>query len=338
MAVLREKAFELIEGAHARGRLAHAFLVSGPAGSGKQDLASRVVDLLNPPAGAADSNLFGEPEAAPEPRPLDELEGEFVHILQPRSKSRVINVEQMRELEKRLYLSAPAGVWKVGVIVDADRMNEAAENAFLKTLEEPPPNCLLFLLSAHPEFLLPTIRSRCVNLTLQAGTRPEVLEPEEKAAFTALLTRATAESSPQNALLLKAGFESLLAGRKKAIDDKNKGALKEEEKTYKKVVEGDWLEKREKYYAALTSSEYLGVRAALVGWLVDWVGDALRQKVGAQDLSFPNLAKHTAALGEGKDIPELVRRLESLQELGRILETNASEALALEVSFLKAFG
>ena len=137
---------------------------------------------------------------------------------------------------------------------------------------------------------------------------------------------------------MKTGFEALLATRKKAIDDKNKTAFKEEEKAYKKVVEGDWLEKREKYYDALTSSEYLGMRAALVGWLIDWVGDSLRQKVGAGGLSFPLLEKQTAALGEGKEVPDLLRRLEALQDLGRILETNASEALALEVSFLKAFG
>ena len=199
MALLCEKAFELIQGAHGRDRLAHAFLVSGPPGSGKQALAARVVDLLNPPE-ASGGNLFGEPEEKPAPRELDDLEGEFVHVLQPRSKSRLISVEEMRELERRMYLSAPSGVWKIGVIVDADRMNEAAENAFLKTLEEPPQNCLLFLLSAYPEFLLPTIRSRCVNITLQAGEHPEILESEEKAAFTALLTRATAESSPENAL------------------------------------------------------------------------------------------------------------------------------------------
>jgi DNA polymerase-3 subunit delta' len=338
MAMRCEKAYELIEGAHERDRLAHAFLISGPAGCGKQELASRVVDLLNPPADAGGTDLFGAPEALPPARDLDELEGEFVHLVRPRSKSRLISVAEMRELEGRLYLAAPNGVWKVGVIVDADRMNESAENAFLKTLEEPPGRCLLLLLSAYPEFLLPTIRSRCVNLALQGTQRPEILGSEEKAGFIALLARATGKASPQHALLLKAGFEALLADRKKAITDKNAAALKEEEKMYKNVTEGDWLEKRDEYYKALTSSEYLGVRAALVGWIIDWVGDALRQKIGAGGLSFPQQAKQTGKLADGKEVSDLVRRLEALEELGRLLETNTSETLALEVSFLRAFG
>ena len=338
MALDVETAFELMKSAHERGRLAHAFLVSGPAGSGKQELAARVIDLLSAEPNEDTTNLFGEPEETPAVKDLDESEGEFVQLVRPRSKSRAISVDEMRELERRMHLAAPDDTWKIGVIVDADRMNESAENAFLKTLEEPPDRCLLLLLTSHPEFLLPTIRSRCVNMTLHSSGPPEVLDSEEKAQFTALLARATAQPSPQQALLLKSGFEMLLAGRKKAIEDRHAASFKEEEKAYKKVTEGDWLENREKYYAALSSAEYLGARGALVQWLISWVGDAVRQKVGAQGLSFPLQAKQTATMAESQDVPSLLQRIEALQELSSLLETNASEALAIEVSFLKAFG
>ena len=333
----REKAFELMRSAHERGKLAHAFLISGQPGSGKQELAARVIDLLSPAAADTAADLWGEPVEEAAVKELDECEGEFVQLVRPRSKSRAISVSEIRELERRMHLSSPEDTWKVGVVVDADRMNESAENAFLKTLEEPPERCLLLLLSANPEFLLPTIRSRCINLTLRADGPPEVLEAEEKSTFTALLARTTATPSPQHALLLKSGFESLLAGRKKAIEDKHAAAFKEEEKAYKKVTEGDWLENREKYYAALSSAEYLGVRGGLVQWLISWVGDALRQKVGAAELSFPLQAKQTNALAENQDVSGLLRRIEALQELSTLLETNTSEGLAIEVSFLKAF-
>ncbi|MED5417491.1 MAG: hypothetical protein VYA27_02255, partial [Verrucomicrobiota bacterium] len=59
MAVTAARAFELMEGAHQRERLAHAFLVSGPAGSGKRDLAARVIAMVNPPGDSGGTDLFG---------------------------------------------------------------------------------------------------------------------------------------------------------------------------------------------------------------------------------------------------------------------------------------
>ena len=57
---------------------------------------------------------------------------------------------------------------KVGIVIDADRMNAASANAFLKTLEEPPAGTTLFLLTTRPYDLLDTIRSRCLNFRIPA--------------------------------------------------------------------------------------------------------------------------------------------------------------------------
>ncbi|NIP97649.1 MAG: hypothetical protein GWO24_31150, partial [Akkermansiaceae bacterium] len=95
--------------------------------------------------------------------------------------------DEIRELERSMYLAAPAGLWKVGVIIDADRMYEEPANAFLKTLEEPPPGCLLLLLTAHPEFLLPTIRSRCVEIALQGAGHYSVMDERERRVFAETL-------------------------------------------------------------------------------------------------------------------------------------------------------
>ena len=137
MAFSVEKAFELIQSAHERGRLAHAFLITGPKGSGKEALAAQMADLLNGEDDAAGGDLWGDPVAKEAPT-LGGVEGEFVRVIRPRSKSRIIRVEEMRGIEKMMNQSAPRKKWKIGVIVDADRMNESSENAFLKTLEEPP--------------------------------------------------------------------------------------------------------------------------------------------------------------------------------------------------------
>jgi DNA polymerase-3 subunit delta' len=338
MAVTAARALELMDGAHQRERLAHAFLISGPAGSGKRELAARVIEMVNPPAEEGGSDLFGEPEEGPAPPDLDALQGEFVRIVRPRSKSRRILIGEIRELERSMYLAAPRGVWKVGVIVDADRMFDQPANAFLKTLEEPPPGCLLLLLTAHAEILLPTIRSRCVHIVLQPTERYEVLEEDERKAFASILAQGAQKPSAHSALLLKASFESLLAARKTAIESANRAALKEEADTYKQATEGDWLDEREKFYAAMSASEYLAVRSALVDWLISWLGDAIRQKVGVSELGFAEYAAETAKFAESQDLNALLKRIDTLQEMRDLLNTNVPEGLAIEVSFLKAFG
>ena len=161
MAYTADRAYELISEAHGRGRLAHAFLISGAPGSGKEALAARLIQLVN--GGGASSggfDLFGEPVVVETP-PLDELESSFVRVIRPRMESRRGGVEEIRDLEQTLHLPVAKGSCKVGVIVEADRMNDQAANAFLKTLEEPPKNTLLLLLTANPQRLLPTILARC---------------------------------------------------------------------------------------------------------------------------------------------------------------------------------
>ncbi len=79
-------------------------------------------------------------------------------------------------------------------------------------------------------------------------------------------------------------------------------------------------------------------RAGLVDMLVGWFGDAVRQKAGVEGLGYPEHAKHTAQFAEGEDLEGLLRRLDALQEMRDSLNTNAQEALMLEVSFLRAFG
>ena len=78
----------------------------------------------------------------------------------------------------------------MGVILHADRMGIGAENAFLKTLEEPPPECLLLLVSDAPELLLPTVLSRCVRLPLMAGVGQDVISEARRELLAALASMA----------------------------------------------------------------------------------------------------------------------------------------------------
>ncbi len=334
MAFPPDHAFDLVQSAHERGRLAHAFLISGPRGCGKERLAARIVKMLEPSDGGFD--LFGEPVREEIP-PLDDLAGEWVRIVRPQSKSRRIVVDTIRELEKGLHVVSGPSRWKVGVIAEADRMVVAAENAFLKTLEEPPPRTLLLLLTANPGGLLPTILSRCVRLPLLG--KPNLSEGGGAGLVAALDTISRGGfGSAVAALGVKAVFSGILEQRKAEAVEAAEAALKEEEKALKNAVEGDWFKRREEALKAAAESEYLDGRARLFEVLQSWMADVLRCKTGGGGLDFPASETATRAIAEREPLPRLLRRMEAIGELKSTLETNAQEQLALEVGFLKAFG
>jgi len=336
MAYTAERAFELISSAHERGRLAHAFLISGAVGCGKENLAARVIQLVNGNSGSGGFDLFGEPVVEETP-PLDELESGWVRIIRPKMKSRRVGVDEIRNLEHTLHLAAPNGACKVGIIVEADRMNDQAANAFLKTLEEPPQNTLLLLLTANPQRLLPTILSRCIRLPLLGG---RALTADGGDELVAALNRAATRGfgTPVGALHLKSAFSSFLADRKSDADDAAKAAEKEEISAYRDATDGAWLKEREAFHKAAAEAEYLDSRNRLFDVLMAWMADLLRLKMKAGGLDFPETAQELSAVVDQESETGLLRRIEALESLRRTLETNAFEPLAIEVGFLKAFG
>lgn len=334
MAFTVDRAFELMAGAYERRRLAHAFLISGAPGCGKEHLAARLITRLQDEGGGTD-DFFGDAVPA-EVRPLDELAADRVQILRPKSKSRVIRIDEIREFERRIHQSVGPNSWRVGVIVDADRLNPAATNAFLKTLEEPPARTLLLLLSANPDSLLPTVVSRCVRIPLMGGL--DLSNHGGGELVEALNTVGeTGFGSVEAALCVKARFADILAARKAAADKAADSAFKAEEKHLKGAVEGDWLKQREKEFESMARAEYLNARNALFGVLECWFGDILRARIGAEGLDFPDHAGLSRRLGEGRAVDELLRRMEAIDELRQALDTNAQEQLALDTGFIEAF-
>jgi len=335
MAFSPDHAFQLVKAAHERGRLAHAFLVSGPRGCGKERLAARIVKMLDSKDSGGGFDLFGEPVVEEIP-PLDELAGEWVRVLRPQSKSRRILIESMRDLEKSFYVSSGPKTWKIGVICDADRMNANSTNAFLKTLEEPPPQSLMLLLTSNPGALLPTVLSRCVGVQLigkadlSEGAGGDLLAALDHAARAGF-------GSASVALTLKSVFSSILETSKAEAVDAAEALLKEEEKALNKGFEGDWLKRREESLKATAESDYIEQRAHLFEVLQSWMADVLRCKTGAGGLEFPTSTEATGMLAGAEDLGRLIRRMEAVGEMRSNLDTNAQEQLALEVGFLKAF-
>ena len=323
MAFSPEAAFEFLQRAWRGGRLAHAYLIVGESGSGKRALALRLASLVC----GARSGGVGDPMTHPD-----------VHTVEPESKSRIIRVEQTRDLEKELQMRASLGGQKVGIIFDADRMNPAASNSFLKTLEEPPANSLLLLITAQPQMLLDTILSRCILVSMAAAPKRELTGPRRR--LLDLLARFSEHAKPGlgEVFGLVRDFNALLGEAKASIQGEGAAEMKREELLYKQTTEGKWLEGREDYFRALSEAQYLQVRGEVVGTLLQWWGDVLRLRSGAPTLDFPEYSARTEALAVRMSTPEVLRRVTALEELRENFNRTVQEQLAVEVAFLKAFG
>jgi DNA polymerase-3 subunit delta' len=314
-------ALDYLRGAQARSRLAHAYLITGATGSGKRNLAADVAHLVN---GASTGAVFAG--SAPD-----------VYLAGPESKSRRIVVEQIRALEHALQLRASDGRRKVAIISEADRMMAQAANAFLKTLEEPPNNSLLLLLSAIPEVLPDTIRSRCLAIPLAPPTDAK-LSDEANELLELLNGHATTGSGEvHEAYQLVQGFQRLLGRIRRSIEEENDEAQQREETRYRNTTDGAWLEHREEHYKALTESLYLHRRAELVEILFRWWGDVLRSGTGVPARELPTARASTEASARRLTTQEILQRLRRLEELRDHLGRNIPEALALEVAFLNIF-
>jgi DNA polymerase-3 subunit delta' len=178
-----------LDAARAAGRLGHAWLLVGPAGVGKINLALALARRLLRPSGPLPSSDLGPDEAvaAMQARHVPADRHPDLHWVFPEEDKRTIAIEQVRDVADALTLKAHGGGAKVVIVEPADAMTTAAANALLKTLEEPAADTYLLLLSHQPGRLPATIRSRCQRLSLarpplEAVARWQGTEPGRIAA------------------------------------------------------------------------------------------------------------------------------------------------------------
>src|SRR5205085_10517619 len=131
--------------------------------------------LANPdPARTADCNDLSVEPAAPAARQVTSQSHVDLKVLRRtlnddrKSIGSVIKVEEVRQAVAFFGNTAGGGGWRITIVDAADDLNAAGANALLKVLEEPPVRALFLIVSHQPGRLLPTIRSRCRRLTLEA--------------------------------------------------------------------------------------------------------------------------------------------------------------------------
>lgn len=164
-----------------QNRLHHGWILGGDEGIGKFRLAQQIAAWILSVADDNSAGLFeGEAPASLHPSavPVDGEEARLVFgnahpdllVIQPeedeKNKSGLIKTEQIRKLSAFFAHHSARSKWRVAIVDNLDVVNRAGMNAMLKTLEEPPSNCLLLLISSQIGGILPTIRSRCITANL----------------------------------------------------------------------------------------------------------------------------------------------------------------------------
>ncbi len=199
-----ERLRENLQRSIGRGRISHFYLISGPAGSGKRTLARLLAAAIlcqgdGKPCGqcAACRKVFGGGHP------------DFITVDEPEKKT--VPVELIRRAREDMYILPNESEHKIYLFPRAQDMGIPGQNALLKVLEEPPGYGVFLLVTDHPDKLLPTVRSRCTELTLQA-LPPTLLQKALRSRFPQASAQAIAAAVSRSGGFLGQAQELLQAG------------------------------------------------------------------------------------------------------------------------------
>ncbi|MBI4084219.1 MAG: DNA polymerase III subunit delta' [Candidatus Lambdaproteobacteria bacterium] len=308
-------AIGFLRSAVARGRLPPAFLFLGPHHVGKRLTALALAKLLNCARGGEDS--CGR---CPPCRKIDE--GVHPDVETVSAEGQFIRIDQIRAVAAQLALVPVEARRRVIVLSEAERMNAEAANAFLKTLEEPPPDTLIVLCAESTALLPATIVSRCVRVRfglLAGATVRALLEADGRLAPDAL---AFAVAFAQGRLRpeLRGGAERWLALRDEVL-----AALER--------LDRPGFEQEPERFAAWSDAEDW---AFVLDWLETGFHDLALLAEGAAEAHLVNGDRRAALEAASSRFPPR-RAAACLREVlatRDAIRLNANKALALEALWL----
>jgi len=308
------------------GRLPHGLLLHGPEGVGKARFAAAFAAAMFCRRRGDDLQACGACPDCTLSQAGTQPDLHWVRLLTDEKKGKdrkAISVDQVRELTERLGKTSLRGGYRIAIIAAADLMNVAAQNALLKTLEEPAPQTLLVLVTSRPSRLLATLRSRCQRVEIP---RPDAMMASQWLTMTtggppAPGLLALAGGAPLKALALAPHYPTLEADMGAAIT-----ALLGRQTDVSSLAES-------------MQGEGLPVR---LDWLENWLGQVLRKKLLPVEnpVTVPGNALLQRASG-AVNITAGFRMLDRLREARRLLEGSASPPLVVEallVELRTAFG
>lgn len=290
------------------GRVAQAYLVIGNVREegmpfAEQALMRLFCEGLVKPCGAC---------------PACELIKEHKHVdivwIEPEKKSRVVGVDRIRDLQRIIYQTAYSGGWKAVVLAGADRIGDEAANAFLKTLEEPPPRSIYFLLSESPQSIMATILSRCQRIIL--STEPERLPEPWFSSLLGILCEPW-DGGLMSRLGRGSRLEKLLAEIKKSVEDEETDRYAEEMEAMRNPDDRKKAKVDAKILEARIEARFRELRTMVLRMMLLWYRDLLVVTCGAD----------TAALRHPEQADTLAWHAQRVGYAGALVNIRAIEAM-----------
>ncbi len=310
-----DRQIDILRRALSADRLAHAYLFAGPDGIGKRLVALALTQTIF----CTNDTGCGHCTAC---RKVNHGNHPDLHLLEPDGNS--IKIEQIRSLQKDLNFKPLEAPSKIGIIDQAERLTTGAGNALLKTLEEPPGSGLLILLSAQPNRLLETIRSRCQPL-------PFARHPQARIQQVLEQKLGLAETEAHVLAALSDGSFKKAFGRDKALYLERRRELL---KTLTGLSSGSILPVLE--FAEILASEKSDLPDILEIFQA-FYRDVLLTLNNKDQHRLVNLdlLEKIHRVAQRENIASVLKKLEALTGAHRHLERNVNRQLAMEVLLLQ---
>jgi DNA polymerase-3 subunit delta' len=293
-------------------RLAHAYLFSGPEGCGKRSVAIELIKAAY--CGGTDGC-----GSCPSCRKLASLQHPDLHIIEP--DGAFIKIDQIRELQRNLAFRPYEAPWKACIIESADRLHQAAGNSLLKTLEEPPGNALMILLTSNPDAVLPTIRSRCQTVRfspLPEGVIAELLAAKGVDPATAHFAACLGGGSPGRAMELCS--EETLAERRNLLEQIFSLSLQDIGRLF-------------------STAEKLAGDKDRIPEILDLTATFLRDlllfQTGSPDIVNSDMPELIAREAGKRSTDSVMRLVDEVNGIRRALQRNVNNRLAMDLLLMK---
>lgn len=334
--VATQPSIQLLQRSLNRGRLGHAYLLSGNQIEELEEVARNLIKTLNchdpvrEDGGALPVDCCDRCVNCTKVTNGNHAD---VRWLRPESKSRFIVTAQIRGLIEQINLKSTEGGYKCAVIVAADRLKVEGANAFLKTLEEPPAKTVIILLTTEPQRVLDTIISRCLRLSF--GTS-DVRLNERQLSWVESFSQVAAQGG--DGLLdrykLLGGLLGALAEMKDEVTSRMEAASP---LNHYEDVDAKLREQWENELKASIEAEYRGRRGELLVGLQWWLRDVWLQALNADEglLTLNQFGAASREVAQRIGVAAALENLGVIEQTYRLLHTNVQEALAMEVGFLK---
>ena len=315
---------EFLRNSVRRNRIAHAYLFSGPEGVGKKLVAIGFAKLINC---SRDGTEDLDCECVSCAKTEKGLNPDVLVFGYPDEKT--IKVDHVRQdIERLIHLAPYENPYKVFIVDGAQRMNFNAQNAFLKTLEEPPPNSVIILITTLADLLMPTIRSRCQSVVfqpLETGQVREVLEKEKPGENDPELVSRISGGSISRALNTDEEYfrkRTEYVDCVMAVDPGKPLTLFDSVEKIQKDIKGKGPEELKTVFDILST----------------WLRDSVLLKTSGETGEIVNidLLERLSEYSAKRDVPELLGKFAALEEaMARISENNANVEVSLENLLLR---